>query len=435
MRVLFTSFAATSHVHTQVPLAWAMRAAGHEVRMASQPDGVEHIRRAGLTAVPVGEPLDQESVVQELDARRSEAQEEGRTGPEALDFVALTDISELRPERMTYPYMQARQLALTMGAFPTQSDPGTIDDLVLFARWWQPDLVVWDTMTFSGPVAAMASGAAHARLLFGLDLIGWLRGHYRAELGSRHPLLRDDPMAEWLGWTLDAYDCAFAEEAVVGQWTIDPVPASLALAVPGIRVPVRYLPYHGPSVVPSWVHEPPARPRVCVTLGLSQQEVFGRDRASLAEILAAVAELDVEVVATLNAAQLAALGGDPPSNVRVVGFVPLDALLPTCAAVISHGGAGTFGTALAHGIPQVIVPDLLWDTTRKAERLEAAGAGLRVADPEEWTAAELRALLARVLGEPSFATAAARLRDEMRATPAPADIVPTLERLTAEFRR
>ncbi|MFG2760504.1 activator-dependent family glycosyltransferase [Streptomyces wuyuanensis] len=435
MRVLFTTFAAASHVHTQVPLAWALRAAGHEVRMASQPDAVEHIRRAGLAAVPVGAPLAQEELVRALEERRAEAAETGSSGPEALDYLALTDISEIRPERMSYADMHAKQLVLAMGAFPAQSDPGMIDDLVRFARWWRPDLVVWDTMTFAGPVAASASGAAHARLMFGLDLLGWVRHNYRTALGSRHPVLRDDPLADWLGWTLDTYDCAFTEEALVGQWTVDPVPASLALDVPGLRVPVRYVPYNGPSVMPSWVNEPQTRPRVCVTLGVSQEGVFGAHRASVGEIIAAVAELGVEVVVTLTGSQLTALGVEPTGNVRAVGFVPLDALLPTCRAVISHAGAGTFHTALHHGVPQIVVPDPLWDAARRAERLVAAGAGLAVPDAESFTAAELRALVGRVLDEPSFAAAAARIRSEMLATPAPSDIVPTLERLSAEFRR
>lgn len=435
MRVLFTTLAAASHVHTQVPLAWALRAAGHEVRMTSQPDAVEHFRRAGLPAVPVGAPLAQAALVHELDERRADALESGAFGPESLDYLALTDISEIRPERMSYTDMHAKQLVLAQGAFPSQSDPGMIDDLVRFACWWRPDLVVWDTMTFAGPVAAMACGAAHARLLFGLDLIGWMRLHYRESLAARHPLLRDDPLADWLGWTLDAYDCAFSEEAVVGQWTVDPMPSSLALAVPGPRVPVRYVPYNGPSVMTSWVHTKPARPRVCVTLGVSQQETFGSHRASVGEILTALAELDVEVVATLTAAQVDCLGVDLPPNVKAVGFVPLDALLPSCAVVISHAGAGTMHTALHHGVPQVLIPDPLWDAARKAERLVAAGAGLAVADPQRFTASELRTLVHRVLREPSFMAGTARLRDEMLATPTPADIVPTLEYLSAEFRR
>ncbi|MFE3019784.1 activator-dependent family glycosyltransferase [Streptomyces sp. NPDC059256] len=433
MRVLFTTFAARTHVHSQVPLAWALRAAGHDVRVATQPDAVEHVLRAGLSAVPVGAPLNQEALVEELDERRSEALESGREGPESLDYLELTDISEVRPERLTYELMHRRQLALAAGAFPTQCDPEMIDDLVRYARWWRPDLVVWDTMTFAGPVAAMASGAAHARLLFGLDLIGFLRQHYNRVLERRIPALRDDPMAEWLGWTLEEYGCRFTEEAVVGQWTIDPVPTSLALPTDLVRVPMRYVPYNGPAVLPDWVLEPPRRPRVCVTLGLSLLETLGRDRVSVAEILDAVAALDVEVVATVGAARRDALG-TLPARVRVVDFVPLDALLPSCAAVVHHGGAGTYQSALAHAVPQIILPDVLWDSARRAEGLERSGAGLQVADPARLTAAGLRDLVRRVLDDPAPARQARRLRREMAATAAPADVVPVLERLTAHHR-
>ncbi|MFE9117175.1 glycosyltransferase [Streptomyces sp. NPDC007172] len=76
-----------------------------------------------------------------------------------------------------------------------------------------------------------------------------------------------------------------------------------------------------------------------------------------------MADLDVEVVATLNAEQLDALGPTPP-NVRAVDFVPLNQLLPSCAAIIHHGGAGTFLTALAHGVPQVVVPSRMCATPR-----------------------------------------------------------------------
>ncbi|MER5415607.1 activator-dependent family glycosyltransferase [Streptomyces virginiae] len=436
MRVLFTTFAARSHLYAQVPLAWALRAAGHDVRIASQPDLADDIIRTGLTAVPVGEPLNQAEDAAVVDDRAWD-RTEAEANPYAVDLATwpeLLDIAETAPQRLTPEHTQGVFAAYAPLLFRYFSWQMT-DDLVRYARDWRPDLVLWDPLTFAGPVAALAGGAAHARMLFGLDLVGWMRGHHLAAQAGRPAPLRDDPMSEWLGWTLAEYGLDFTEEAVTGQWTIDPVPGSLALPTGGLRVPMRYVPYNGPSVVPSWVHEPPARPRVCVTLGVSQQEVFGRDRASVAEIIAAVAALDVEVVATLNAAQVAALGAPLPTNVRVVDFVPLDALLPSCAAVISHGGAGTFQTALAHGVPQILVPDMIWDTARKAQRLEAAGAGLRITDVDRFSAAELRALLARVLDEPSFARRAARLRDEMMAAPAPSDLVPTLERLTALHRR
>ncbi|PWS39777.1 glycosyl transferase family 28 [Streptomyces sp. ZEA17I] len=429
MRVLFTAFATRSHMYAFVPLAWSLRAAGHDVLVASQPDLVEDIQATGLTAVGVGEPLNlaEDMIFEDLAP--------GPDDPHGVDmntWPELLDIGETSWDRITDDYAQGVFAAYGPLIFHSLSSV-MMDGMVDFARWWKPDLVIWDTMTYAGPVAAKASGAAHARLLFGLDLVGWMRQHHLAALAGRHPALRDDPMAEWLSWTLGDYGREFTEDTVLGQWTIDPVPTSMALPTSTTRLPVRYVPYNGPSTIPPWISEKPGRPRVCVTMGVSQQEVFGKDRASLQEIITATAELDIEVVATLNARQLATLG-ELPANVRAVDFVPLDALLPSCAAIIHHGGSGSFKTALAHGVPQIIVPAMLWDTVRKAELLTEAGAGLRIEDPDRFTAAELRDLLSHILDDPSYARQAARFQREIRATPAPADIVPTLEGLTAHHR-
>ncbi|MGW7578888.1 hypothetical protein [Streptomyces sp. NPDC054765] len=66
---------------------------------------------------------------------------------------------------------------------------------------------------------------------------------------------------------------------MVGQWTLDPVPISLALPVSLPRVPVRYVPYNGPARVPGRLDEPTGRRRICLTLGVSFREVVGEDQA------------------------------------------------------------------------------------------------------------------------------------------------------------
>lgn len=81
----------------------------------------------------------------------------------------------------------------------------------------------------------------------------------------------------------------------------------------------------------------------------------------------------------------------------------------------------------------MIVPAKMWCNVPKAHRVRDAGAGLCI-DPEDLTPQGLRAALVRVLEEPSFRAGADRLRREVVATPSPADIVPVLERLTAEHR-
>ena len=70
MRVLFTVVSSTSHLYPIVPLAGALRGAGHEVCVASHPDMVEAITAAGLTAVSVGETVDVAAIVQGDDEAR-----------------------------------------------------------------------------------------------------------------------------------------------------------------------------------------------------------------------------------------------------------------------------------------------------------------------------------------------------------------------------
>ncbi|MFI6516999.1 activator-dependent family glycosyltransferase [Spirillospora sp. NPDC050679] len=428
MRVLFTTFAADTHMYAQVPMAWALHNAGHEVVVASQPDLVADITRTGLTAVPVGRPL---NLVEEM-------AEAGETlDPATLhnqDELGL-DMRELRPEKHTWDYVLNVFTAMTAMAFQNNCPESMVDDLVAFSRQWRPDLVVWDTMSFAGPVAARACGAAHARLLYGLDLVGKMRRVFLDLLERRPAELRDDPLREWLTWSLERHGCdGFAEDMVVGQWSIDQNPSWMRLESDLHYVPVRYIPYNGPSAVPDWVQERPERKRVCLTLGLSRPGALGAGgRASVGDLLEAVADLDVEVVATLTRREAEALPAIP-GNVRVVDFVPLNALLPTCSAIVHHGGSGTLTTAMAHGVPQLIVPHMIWDSTHTARLLRDRGAGLCAEDPAGLSPGELRSRLLRLLEEPSFAARAAELRQEMVATPGPNDIVPVLEKLTAEHR-
>ncbi|MEU8343947.1 activator-dependent family glycosyltransferase [Spirillospora sp. NPDC048832] len=428
MRVLFTTFAAPSHLQNMVTMAWALQTAGHEVRVASQPDLADAITSAGLTAVPVGESHDVAQQVQEIN---DNLDQENVAAPQNAGDAGL-DMNELRPEKLTREYMLKVFGTMTPFVFQNCSPDGMIDDLVAFSRHWRPDLVVWDTFTFAGPIAARACGAAHARLIAGLDLMGAMRTRFVADRDSRPAAEREDPLRDWLASRLERHGAAYDDEVATGQWTITPTPRSLSLPVPLRYVPVRFVPYSGRSVVPDWLREPPRRKRVCLTLGLSYRDMWG-GVSRLGEMLSAVADLDVEVVAALSADQREALG-DMPGNVRMVDFVPLSAVLPDSAAIIHHGGVKTFGTAMACAVPQLIVPEGQWDTAHLARRAEDGGFGLSVGDARGIEPKEFARLVARLVDEPSFARAARSLRRESLTMPAPNEIVPSLEALTAEHR-
>ncbi|MFE7777926.1 activator-dependent family glycosyltransferase [Streptomyces sp. NPDC057445] len=424
MRVLITCFAHNTHYYNLVPLAWALRAAGHEVRVASQPALTEVINGSGLTAVPVG---DLDSIVELMT----------RIGGDPTPYQQGLDFAETRTEPVGWDHALGQQTMMTAMSFAPLNGDTTIDDLVAFARSWRPDLVLWEPFTYAGPIAAHITGAAHARVLWGPDVILNARRQF-LELRDRQPEeRREDPMAEWLTWTLERFgitpDAAAVEEIIAGRWSVDAAPESLRIPVPGqVVLPMRFVPYNGPSVIPDWLHTPPARPRVCVTLGVSARETFGRDAVPFEDLLHALGDVDAEIVATLDAGQLRDRES-LPANIRAVDFVPMEALLPTCDAIVHHGGAGTGYTATLLGVPQIIVASL-WDAPLKARLHAEQGAGIEL-PPQKLDAAALRDAVVRAISDPSLAAGARRLREETLADPSPADLVPVLQRLTEQHHR
>ncbi len=429
MRVLFVTLLNKSQLYTMAPLIWATRGAGHQVRVACAPDLADDVAQLGFTPVEVGRI--------ESDVRQDIVDAEPEADPE--EAAETLNAPWVKPHQSEYGWGDPAQewVHMTRDFIPLLTTDSFVDDLVGFAREWQPDLVVWNKLAYAGPVAAKAAGAASARFLWGVDAVGQLRAGWR-EAAAADPTI-PDPLRDWLGPKLERHGVAYDESAVLGHFSIDIAPEWVYHHPnAGVRyLPVRHVPYNGPSRVPDWVNEKPAKPRVCLTLGFSHRESHGVE-ASAEALLAAVAELDIEVVATLSARQTAELGS-VPDNVRVVEFVPLNVLLPTCAAIIHHGGTGTFGTALEHGVPQLIVPGTYWNEkywapVAQGNGLEEQGAGVYVCDSDRLTPEALRSALERVLGDPSYRENAERLRRDLAGRPTPNEAVGLMEKLTAEHR-
>jgi glycosyltransferase (activator-dependent family) len=425
MKVLFVTHVNRSHLYFQAPLAWALRAAGHEVRVAGQPEVVEEITRIGLTAVSVGE----ETHGLENMPQQEQAPPEGHRSEQRQTMPVQSDYAKDDPD--------AELADLTWNGYTLFSPESMIDDLVAYARQWRPDLVIWDEITFAGAVAARACGAAHARVLIGTDSITQLRTAIRERAARPGERPATDALRDWLGPILERYGCEFGEDVVLGQWTIDPLPDWHWRPAGADFLAMRQIPFNGGGIIPRWLYEPPARKRVCITLGITHRDYLSSE-ASADNLLDAVAGLDIDVVATLTAEQLKPLSRIP-DNVRTVEFIPMTMLLPTCSAVIHHGGGGTFATAVENGVPQLIVPSTYWclpwwGPIAQANGLTEQGAGLFVADSDHLTPAMLREDLIRVLEEPSFQQNAARLREESARRPSPSELVPILEELTLAHR-
>ncbi|GAA2427511.1 activator-dependent family glycosyltransferase [Streptomyces macrosporus] len=421
MKVLFTIMPAAAHLYPIVPIAWALQCAGHEVRVASHPEIADAVVATGLTAVPLGQEADLAASV--------------RAAADNPDLERITQALALDPDddnlRTALRYYLMAPFATY---YRTDRDRPTVTDaLVEFTRAWRPDLVLWDPLFFPAPVAARACGAAHARLLWGLDHFGWARARFRERLALPDTEPHEDLMAAMMRPLLERFGQDFAEELLVGQWTVDPTPQRLRLPVDLNYVPVRWVPYNGAAAVPEWLRERPERPRVCLTLGVSGRKFFADDDVPVAELLETVAGLDVELVATLDRDQLAASRVEVPANVRTVDYLPLNLVLPTCSAIVHHGGAGTFVAAAAHRVPQLVVPKQGGDFVDHARYVEEFGAGLAV-ERTALTGAGLAKRMMRLVEEPSFRRGAEALYADLLSAPGPDGLVPVLERLTEEHR-
>lgn len=418
MRVLLTTYAERTHFLMLVPLAWALRTAGHEVRVAVQPKLVDTVTQAGLTAVPVGNDRDLWDLLV-------------RTGPvhffgKETGWPAPYDAAEWRSEDVTWEHLHAGYRDVALRWHKTSNIP-LIPDLVAFARHWQPDLVIWEPTTFAGPIAAKACGAAHARVLIGADVFGVTRDHFLRLNRGRPAANRSDPLAEWLGSYARKYGAEFSEDMTTGDFTVDQLPESLCVNADLPYLRMGYVNYGGSAVVPRWLHAPPRRPRVALTMGLTVTDRLGGYPVDLQDILDAVVGLDVELVATVTEEGKSRLR-KIPDNATLVPYVPLQALLPTCSAAIHHTGVGTLATTSLCGVPQLALP---WDVDQPvlADRMVAAGAGLSI-HATKATGQSVRDGLLRLLHEDSFTERAAALRDEMLALPSPNQLVGQIEELT-----
>jgi UDP:flavonoid glycosyltransferase YjiC (YdhE family) len=82
-------------------------------------------------------------------------------------------------------------------------------------------------------------------------------------------------------------------------------------------------------------------------------------------------------------------------------------LLPLLDVMITTGGAANVKSALAVGVPLIIVPTE-WDKPEIARRVEDSGAGLRLM-PRHCTPRRMREAVERVLHTPSYRQNAQRI--------------------------
>lgn len=145
-------------------------------------------------------------------------------------------------------------------------------------------------------------------------------------------------------------------------------------------------------------------PRVLVSLGTVNADAGER---FYREAIEAFGGQPLQVV--LVAPEGSVGPGPVPDNVIVRSFVPQLSLLPHMDAVVCHAGHNTVVESLAHGRPLVLAP-IKDDQPIVAQQVVDAGAGIRVKFGRV-KAGELREAVRKILDDPSYADAAARVSE------------------------
>lgn len=299
MRVMVVASPGTGHVFPLVPVTWALRSDGHDVLVASAGDGVQRAASAGLTAVDVAPGVDM------YDVFRSVGQSTGGWAPHPSPAVTW--------ERAVQLFTRVSELMLA--------------GIERVARRWRPDVVVYGESQVAGAVVAARLGVPAVE--HGIALVG----DGAAFVGEIWPRLTDEPAVDPIA-IIRIAPPSLGPEPAADRWIMRPAP------------------YNGGAVIPEELLDPPTRPRVLITMGTVAPRLGGI--GMVRDLVDAVCAEPLDI--------LVALGSDPaelgplPESVRAYRWLPLTVALPSCSVVIHHGGAGSTLSALAAGVPQVIVP-------------------------------------------------------------------------------
>ncbi|MFI6040989.1 nucleotide disphospho-sugar-binding domain-containing protein [Nocardia sp. NPDC051321] len=381
MRFLLTTLPGTSHLLPLVPFAQAALAAGHEVRVACAGPALPAAVAAGLHALAVDDGAS------------------ARPYDEIVRRIGETDMTEKLP-----PAELHAQFAAAFG----ETGNLMLGGLVEAIREWDADAVVYTPMAVAGLVAARATGKT--AIVHGL---GTRWPTYGPALAHLRSAATDLGVTEYAEADIEIDVSPPSLEAIHHRTT--PAPTE---TYAGLIEHMRYLPYNGGGELPAWLRAPrTGRRRIAATLG-SLTATYG-DGTLLRHIIKGAADLDVEVILMTGDATLP---GPLPDYVRPVPWLPLRAVLESCAAVVHHGGAGSMYAALDAGVPQLVLPDRGTDSDTNAQLAVSRGVALRL-DTAQIAATTIEQSLGALLDSPSHRDACAEVAQEMHGLPAPSTVV------------
>jgi UDP:flavonoid glycosyltransferase YjiC (YdhE family) len=379
MRVLLTTQPGYGHFRPLLPLAHALVAAGHEVRVGTSASYAAVVEREGLNAEAVG-----------LDW---------------LHGVESTIPSELKPPagvNTLGTHFAHKFVRMTAGRLA--------NDVVALSDRWRPDLIVRETTEYGGALAGQILGLPSAALQVASPTL--MSAGVLAQVA-----IALDELRPGLGLPPDPGLAALRDELVICF-------APPALHDPSVALPAGLRSFHPgppagngslPDVVAGLGLE---RPLVYATLGT----VFNDPAYELPffpSIMEGLRDASVDLLVTVGPNVDPASLGDRRPGVRVLPYVPQRAVLDRCAVVVCHGGYGTLLDAVDTAVPLVVVP-FGADQHVNAAAVQRLGVGI-VVEEESLSAQTIREAVDSLLDPGCLHRQRLEaLREEWRALPGPA---------------
>jgi MGT family glycosyltransferase len=408
-RVLFTIVPAFGHISPTIPVAKELQKSGNKIAYASGEKFGALLKKEGFMFYSVGP-----------------------TGE-------LKKIAKLYP-KFTKLKGSKRQVYIFKEII-IPSVPGIVEELLQVISDFKPDVMVVDSITYAGAIAAeickirWATTSICPGLLPGKDA-------YPYGLGLPTPtgtisklkttLLKK--IIEYLSFYLfdkdinrirERFNLPPLKNAIITS-TLSPY-LYITFSIKEFEYPRKeWLPqvhFVGASIwdrqsefkLPSWlINLPKDRPIVYVTFGTIQSFL----QTNLFEIIMkALGDLDIQVIMTIGEEIEIENLPTPPNNFIVEQYVPNTYLLPKISCMVHHGGFNSTIAPIVYGVPVVVIP-FEGDQLENAQRCVEAGIGIRL-NYKKLTSNKLKQTILHILHEQKFKENVLKLKDKFAQYNAP----------------
>lgn len=384
MRILVTCQPGYGHLHPLLPVARAARAAGHEVLVATAAAMSPVVEAAGFPCAPAG-----------------------------MDWL-------LAQERQAFPEMaqvefgdEHFRLQLTR-VFRDATARAMLPDLLRICRDWRPDAIVRDDQEHGALLAAELLGLPHA-----VAGVLWL---YAPDLQALVSAALEELLAEHGLGDMPAMERAYRYLTLAA---LPPCWAAQGEVVPATTHWLRPEAFANDGVADvSMLAGLPAQPLVHANLGT----IVGGHADLHATVLAACADLPVNLVLSIGPHQDPAAFGPQPANIRVIDHIP-PGIMQHCDVALVHAGYGSTMAAIASGRPMVLLP-VAADQPRNARRCVELGLGVALFEGER-SVAQIKEAVCAVLGDGAMRARSRAMQAAVEALPDATHGVALLERLVA----